>query len=90
MIKFLHTSDRQNVIPSFQTHMVSFQCSRHATAEGIIGVFKLCANYQKKRDMDKFVSVVVLDEVGLAEDSENMPLKVRQYSMTCQQDVDMS
>lgn len=56
--------------------MVSFQCSRHATAEGIIGVFKLCATYQKKRDIDKFVSVVVLDEVGLAEDSENMPLKV--------------
>lgn len=56
--------------------MVSFQCSRHATAKGIIGVFNLCNNYQTRRDRNKFVAVVVLDEVGLAEDSENMPLKV--------------
>ena len=56
--------------------MVSFQCSRHATARGIVGVFDLCYKYQEKRDRNKFVAVVVLDEVGLAEDSENMPLKV--------------
>ena len=56
--------------------MVSFQCSRHATAEGIINVFKDCASFQQGKSLDKFVSVVVLDEVGLAEDSENMPLKV--------------
>lgn len=56
--------------------MVSFQCSRHATPAGIVGVFNHCANFQKGQDLDKFVSVVVLDEVGLAEDSENMPLKV--------------
>lgn len=59
-----------------QTHIVSFQCSRHATPDGIVKVFKLCASYQKDRDLDTFASVVVLDEVGLAEDSENMPLKV--------------
>ena len=56
--------------------MVSFQCSRHATAEGITNVFKDCASFQHGKPLDKFVSVVVLDEVGLAEDSENMPLKV--------------
>lgn len=40
-------------------------------------VFRTCASYQKnQQDLSKFVSVVVLDEVGLAEDSENMPLKV--------------
>lgn len=59
-----------------QTYMVSFQCSRHATPAGIVGVFNHCANFQKDVDLDNFVSVVVLDEVGLAEDSENMPLKV--------------
>ena len=57
--------------------MVSFQCSRHATPAGIVGVFNHCAKFQEGQDLDMFVSVVVLDEVGLAEDSENMPLKVR-------------
>jgi len=56
--------------------VASFQCSRHASTEGIIGIFKHCATFQQKQDLEKFVSVVVLDEVGLAEDSENMPLKV--------------
>jgi len=56
--------------------MSAFQCSRHATPAGIAGVFKHCAKFQKGQDLDTFVSVVVLDEVGLAEDSENMPLKV--------------
>ena len=56
--------------------MVSFQCSKHATASSIMGVFKDCATYQEKQDKTKYVSVVVLDEVGLTEDSENMPLKV--------------
>lgn len=56
--------------------MTSFQCSRHATPASISNVFKTCAKFQKEQDLNKFVSVVVLDEVGLAEDSENMPLKV--------------
>ena len=66
-----------------QTHMVSFQCSRHATAAGIVAVFNYCANYQNGLDLEKNVSVVVLDEVGLAEDSENMPLKVAVDLITC-------
>ena len=63
--------------------MVSFQCSRHATPAGIVGVFNHCAKFQKDQDLDAFVSVVVLDEVGLAEDSENMPLKVRFWVIFC-------
>lgn len=70
-----------------QTHMVSFQCSKHATADGIMGVFKDCATFQEKQDKTKFVSVVVLDEVGLAEDSENMPLKVKYMYMHCSSNI---
>ncbi|XP_071112725.1 E3 ubiquitin-protein ligase rnf213-alpha-like isoform X2 [Haliotis cracherodii] len=58
-----------------QAQMVSFQCSPLATAEGIVGTFRQCARYQQDKDLDRFVSIVVLDEVGLAEDSPRMPLK---------------
>ncbi|KAK9530838.1 hypothetical protein VZT92_012317 [Zoarces viviparus] len=58
-----------------QVHMVSFQCSPHSSPEGIIGTFKNCARFQKDKNMDEYVSVVVLDEIGLAEDSPQMPLK---------------
>ena len=56
--------------------MASFQCSPLSTPDGVIGIFKQCSSLQKRKDLDKFVSVVVLDEVGLAEDSPRMPLKV--------------
>ncbi|XP_062574185.1 E3 ubiquitin-protein ligase rnf213-alpha-like [Saccostrea cucullata] len=58
-----------------QVQMVSFQCSPLSVAEGILGTFRQCALYQKQKNLQKFVSVVVLDEVGLAEDSQKMPLK---------------
>ncbi|CAC5418097.1 RNF213 [Mytilus coruscus] len=58
-----------------EVHMVSFQCSPLSRADGIIGTFNQCAEFQKDKDLNKFVSVVVLDEVGLAEDSPRMPLK---------------
>ncbi|KAL8623379.1 hypothetical protein ACOMHN_065913 [Nucella lapillus] len=58
-----------------QAKMASFQCSPLATAEGIVGMFRQCAQVQHGKDQDSFVSVVVLDEVGLAEDSPKMPLK---------------
>lgn len=57
--------------------MVSFQCSALSVAEGIVGTFRDCAMLQVDMDLNRFVSVVVLDEVGLAEDSPRMPLKVR-------------
>lgn len=56
--------------------MVSFQCSPLSTPDGIVRTFRQCAQFQKDKDLDTFVSVVVLDEVGLAEDSPRMPLKV--------------
>ena len=56
--------------------MVSFQCSRHSTPADIVEVFNRCVKFQRDRNLDKFASVVVLEDVGLAEHSENMPLKV--------------
>ena len=58
-----------------QVQMLSFQCSPHTNAEGIVSTFKQAALYQKGKNLEFFVSVVVLDEIGLAEDSPKMPLK---------------
>ena len=58
-----------------QVQMLSFQCSPHTHADGILSTFKQAALYQKGKDLKQFVSVVVLDEIGLAEDSAKMPLK---------------
>jgi len=38
-------------------------------------VFNNATNFQKRKKGQKCVSVVVLDEVGLAEDSPSLPLK---------------
>ena len=59
-----------------QQQSFSFQCSQHTTAGEIMNIFKQAAIWQKtKKDLSRFVGVVVLDEVGLAEDSEKLPLK---------------
>ncbi|XP_041751484.2 E3 ubiquitin-protein ligase rnf213-alpha-like [Coregonus clupeaformis] len=58
-----------------QIHMVSFQCSPHSTPEGIINTFRQCARFQESKNLEEYISVVVLDEIGLAEDSPKMPLK---------------
>ena len=58
-----------------QVHMASFQCSPLSTPEGIVATFRQCSKLQEGKNLDSFVSVVVLDEVGLAEDSPLMPLK---------------
>ena len=55
--------------------MFSYQCSQLSTPQSVIDVFHTAKSFQKKRDTTQFVSVVVLDEVGLAEDSPNLPLK---------------
>ena len=65
-----------NAVDTWQVHMVSYQCSPLSTPDGIVGTFHQCAKLQENQDLNKFVSVVVLDEVGLAEDSPRMPLKV--------------
>ena len=56
--------------------MFSYQCSRLATSDTIQGIFKQAQQYQDSKDSSRFASVVVLDEIGLAEDSPNLPLKV--------------
>ncbi|XP_068759451.1 E3 ubiquitin-protein ligase rnf213-alpha-like isoform X4 [Montipora capricornis] len=58
-----------------QVHMASYQCSPLSTPDGIVGTFRQCRKLQEGKNLDRFVSVVVLDEVGLAEDSPLMPLK---------------
>ena len=58
-----------------QVHIFSYQCSQLSTPESVIEVFNTAQRFQKKEDTSKYVSVVVLDEVGLAEDSPNLPLK---------------
>ena len=55
--------------------MFSYQCSQLSTPESVIEVFNTAKSFQKKQDTARYVSVVVLDEVGLAEDSPNLPLK---------------
>ena len=60
-----------------QVQIFSYQCSQISTSESIIKVFDQAKEVQDQSgDKSKFVSVVVLDEVGLAEDSPNLPLKV--------------
>ena len=55
--------------------MVSYQCSPLSTPESIMATFRQCSKLQERKNPERFVSVVVLDEVGLAEDSPLMPLK---------------
>ena len=59
-----------------QIQVLSFQCSPVSDAVGIESVFGQCMKLQKQEDPTRFVAVVVLDEIGLAEDSPKMPLKV--------------
>ena len=56
--------------------MFSYQCSQLSTSESILNVFRQADTIQSRKDRNKFVSAVVLDEVGLAEDSPGLPLKV--------------
>ncbi|XP_074936539.1 E3 ubiquitin-protein ligase rnf213-alpha-like, partial [Phalacrocorax aristotelis] len=55
--------------------LLSFQCSPHSKPEGIISTFRQCAQFQKGKNLNEFASVVLLEEIGLAEDSPDMPLK---------------
>ena len=69
-------TSRSELLKEFkQVHMFSYQCSQLATPESVIEVFKSAQRFQSTQDTTQYVSVVVLDEVGLAEDSPNLPLK---------------
>ncbi|GAA6098909.1 E3 ubiquitin-protein ligase rnf213-alpha-like [Tachysurus ichikawai] len=58
-----------------QAQLASFQCSPHSSPDGIISIFRQCAQFQNEKNLNEYVAVVVLDEIGLAEDSPKMPLK---------------
>lgn len=57
--------------------MFSYQCSPLATAEGVESVFRQGSSYQREVNLEEHVAVAVFDEIGLAEDSPRLPLKVR-------------
>ena len=61
-----------------EAHLITFQCSPLSTSEMILNTFRHCAKFQLERvnDLERYASVVVLDEIGLAEASSSMPLKV--------------
>ncbi|KAK3605798.1 hypothetical protein CHS0354_002411 [Potamilus streckersoni] len=59
-----------------QLYCVSFQGSESSTSEGIIEVFKKAQKYQESNAQEDVLSVVILDEIGLAEVSRFNPLKV--------------
>ena len=72
--------DRSNsaILRNFkEASLITFQCSPLSTSEMILKTFRYCAKYQLERmnDLDRYTSVVVLDEIGLAEASTSMPLK---------------
>lgn len=56
--------------------LFSFQCSPMTQASGILEQFRMACNYQKHAKATRNRTVLVLDEVGLAEHSPDMPLKV--------------
>ena len=58
----------------YQIKLLSYQCSQLSTPDSIIDVFKNARSIQEKMGSD-IASLVVLDEVGLAEDSPSLPLK---------------
>ena len=69
-------NSRNELLKKFkQVQMFSYQCSQLATSESVIEVFNSAKKFQDRSDTTQLVSVVVLDEVGLAEDSPNLPLK---------------
>ena len=59
-----------------QLYCVSFQGSESSTSDGITKVFEKATNYQASNSEDDVLSVVILDEIGLAEISRHNPLKV--------------
>ena len=72
--KFIHFSIPPPPPPQ-KVYMFSYQCSQLSTPESVIDVFQKAEKFQSHQDTTQYVSVVVLDNVGLAEDSPNLPLK---------------
>ena len=74
--KIIGDKSQSKLYRSFsQCMLVNYQCSPLSTPDGILHVFQTCSRYQQGKDLNKFVAVAVLDELGLAEDSNTMALK---------------
>ncbi len=58
-----------------EAYFVNFQCSPLTTPDMIVKAFKEAARFQEGKNLDASVAVVNLDEIGLAEASDSMPLK---------------
>ena len=55
----------------------SFQGSKGSTSKGVLNIFKKARNLLKNaNNLDKIISMIYFDEMGLAEHSPNNPLKV--------------
>ena len=59
-----------------EIQMFTYQCSPISTSESIHGIFRQCQKFQEQKNLKKYTTVVVLDEIGLAEDSNKLPLKI--------------
>lgn len=58
-----------------EVDLISYQCSHLSTSESVIDVFKTAKSFQEKQNSPDYAAAVVLEEVGLAEDSPYLPLK---------------
>ena len=59
-----------------QLYVVSYQCSESSTSEGITKMFEKASEYKFHNKDGNVLPVVLLDQVGLAENSKYNPLKV--------------
>ena len=59
-----------------QVQLFPYQCNQFSTTKSLIDVFQEAIRFQKSQNVTKFASVVVLEEIGLAEDAPGLPLKV--------------
>jgi energy-coupling factor transporter ATP-binding protein EcfA2 len=69
-------------------YFVNFQCSPLTTSEMILKTFEEAHKIQESCNTEKLVAVVNLDEIGLAEASESMPLKTLHPLLESNTDVD--
>ncbi|MES1913550.1 MAG: hypothetical protein MHM6MM_005739, partial [Cercozoa sp. M6MM] len=69
------TSDNEFFRAFPNIEVFSYQCSPLSTSAGIEQVFAAALRYQEKAGTDS-VATVLLDEIGLAEQSPHLPLKV--------------
>ena len=74
----LGQQSRSHLLRNFKhVQVFQYQCSQYTDSDSIVAVFKEAKNTQDnvRKKNSKFVSVVVLEEVGLAEAAPGLPLK---------------